>query len=99
MSSKDGLFPQDIAAEHQQKRFKSRGWRYIEVPSGVHPVTRRMLEALNAQHCTAAELAKRSGVHPTTIREWRRSTIPNVANINACLNVLGLELCVREISK
>jgi hypothetical protein len=71
-------------------------FRPTPVPSSLHPVVKRLFVEMNEQQCTDKLMAKRSGVNNWTISAWRHRTIPNVRNIEACLNVLGLELYVRQ---
>lgn len=67
----------------------------IAVPTGVHPAVARLYEEMNAQRCTHIDLSERSGVAAKTLKDWRRHGSPTITNLEACLNVLGLELCVR----
>ena len=51
---------------------------------------------MNAQQCSQTEMARRSGVNKNTLKDWKTRTTPTIDNLEACLNVLDLELVVRE---
>jgi transcriptional regulator with XRE-family HTH domain len=70
--------------------------RPLTVPMRAHPVVQRLYVEMNAQQCTAADVSERSGVNKNTLKDWRTRTAPTIDNLEACLNVLGLELAVRE---
>lgn len=72
-------------------------FRPTPVPLDAHPAVRRLFTEMNAQQCTDHMMAERSGVAAYSLSDWRHRTKPNVANLSACLAVLGLELCVREM--
>ena len=61
----------------------------------THPLIRRLFVELNAQHTTISEVADRSGLRRGTISDWRYRQEPRVSDLDAVLNVLGLELAVR----
>lgn len=61
-----------------------------------HPLVRELYAIMDAQHCTDKEMEKRSGLNIHTFQRWRTTSIPNVANFEACLNALGFELVIRE---
>lgn len=58
----------------------------------LDPLVRRLFLEMNAQRCSAQLLAERAGVNRNVIKDWRTRTVPNVRNLQAALNVLGLEL-------
>jgi hypothetical protein len=70
--------------------------RPVAVPAGAHPAVRRLFAEMNTQRCTAADLSERSGINKNTLKDWRTRTAPTLDNLEACLNVLGFELVVRE---
>jgi len=71
-------------------------WRgKLPLPSHSHPLVRQFIGELNAQMTTIRECATRAGLGPKTVCDWRYRTNPNLANFDAALNVLGLELCIR----
>lgn len=67
----------------------------IEVPGNTHPLVQNFFEAMNEQRCTMPMLAARSGLGKDTVFAWRKS-MPTLANFDAALNVLGLELAIRQ---
>lgn len=70
----------------------------VKLPTNAHPVVHTLFTEMNGQMTTMAEVAERSGVNAHTIRGWRGRWVPTVANLDACLNVLGLRLAVVPIN-
>lgn len=72
-------------------------WRgKLPIPEKANPLVRQLFEHANEQLTTMTEISERSGIPRETISGWRYSVTPNVASLEATLNVLGLELCVRK---
>lgn len=67
----------------------------VTVPAGAHPAVRRLFAEMARQQCGVLEMAERSGVNKNTLKDWRTRTMPRVADLEACLNVVGLRLVVR----
>ena len=63
------------------------------IPRGADPRVKRLFEEMLAQKMPAQRLGKLAGISDKTIRDWQTKT-PSVANLEACLNVLGLTLAV-----
>ena len=74
-----------------------RTFRKTTPPARAHPLVRRMFEEMAHQQIGILDMAERSGVNANTLKDWRTRTVPNVANLSACLNVLGLELTIRKV--
>lgn len=72
-----------------------RDFRPVLVPDKAHPLVRRLFEEMNRQQLGVLDLAERAGVNKNTLRDWRTRTVPTIDNLEACLNVLGLELTTR----
>ena len=71
-------------------------WRgKLPVPAHTHPLVRRLFQELNLQQTTITEVADRAGFRRGTISDWRYRQEPRVSDLDAVLNVLGLELTVR----
>jgi len=68
----------------------------LTIPVGAHPLVRRLFDEMNAQQCGVLEMAERSGVNKNTFKDWRTRTMPRVADLEACFNVLGFEIVVKE---
>jgi hypothetical protein len=68
----------------------------IKIAPNAHPCVKRFMEELNEQQTTFAEVAERSAVGVDTMRFWQTRHMPRVDLLDAALNVLGLELCVRK---
>lgn len=68
----------------------------LTVPAGAHPMVRRLFEEMERQQCGVLEMAERSGVNKNTLKDWRTRTMPRVADLEACFNVLGFDVIVRE---
>lgn len=72
-----------------------RQHRRLKVPTNTHRVVRRLFEECNAQKMTLQDLGERSGIAHDTLGRWRRRS-PFLLDVEAALNVLGLELSVRH---
>ena len=76
----------------------TRSWRGLRLsPAQAHPLVRRLFEEMDRQKLGPATVADRSGLNRNTLAHWRTRTTPRVADLEACLNVVGLELVVRSI--
>ncbi len=69
----------------------------VKVPDHAHPLVKRLFELMQHERIGVLDMAARAGVNGNTLRDWRNRTLPNVANLDACLNVLGYRLTVEEI--
>lgn len=67
-----------------------------KVPEHAHPFVRRIFKETLSQQVLLKDLAKRSGIHISVLREWKRRNKPKLLDVEAALNVLGLELVIRE---
>lgn len=72
-------------------------YRPVSIPEKAHPLVRQLFEEMHRQQCGVLDMAERSGVNKNTLKDWRTRTMPRVADLNACFNVLGLELIVKKI--
>lgn len=72
-----------------------RDFRRLSIPRKAHPVVQKLWEAMNHHRICVEDVAERSGVAAKTIIAWRTQRNPNVTNIEACLNVVGLELTAK----
>lgn len=61
-----------------------------------HPVVKVLLLEANEQMTTLTEIADRAGIRRCTLSQWGKKNHPRVDDLDAALNVLGLELFVRE---
>lgn len=68
----------------------------LSVPAGAHPLVRRLFEEMNRQQCGVLDMAERSGINKNTFRSWRTRAMPRVADLEACFNVLGFDIVVKE---
>ena len=71
-----------------------RTFRKLTAPVRAHPLVRRLYDEMNRQQIGLLDMSDRSGVNPNTLKDWRIRTCPTVDNLNACLNVLGMELII-----
>ena len=69
----------------------------LRVPDGCHPLVRRLFEEMNKQQIGVLDMADRSGVNKNTLGGWKKRAIPNLINIDACYNVLGLRLTLANL--
>lgn len=72
--------------------------RLVEPAPQVHPCVRALWEKMHEQQLGMQDLGERSGVNWNTIKDWFYGrTVPNINNLEACLNVVGSTLVVRGI--
>lgn len=72
-------------------------WRgKLPIPDHTHPLIRRLFAELNQQQTTITEVAERAGFRRGTISDWRYTREPRISDLDAALNVLGLELAVKH---
>lgn len=64
----------------------------LGAPRRAHPTVRFLFRQIAFQQTTLLDVAERSGIDRATISSWRYTRSPNLANIEACLQVLGYEL-------
>lgn len=77
--------------------FRAPRWRgKLSIPRHAHPIVRRLFEEMNEQQTVMEEVGKRAGLKPETLSNWRYRTNPKLDLIDAALNALDLELCVRK---
>lgn len=66
---------------------------YLVASPSAHPLVRdKLFPLMRKEQITVSDLAQRSGVKRVTIAAWKRRNTPNVANLEACFNVLGYTL-------
>lgn len=63
----------------------------------VHPLVRELFTAMNERRISKKDMSKLAGVEYTSFATWQyRGYRPHLANIEACLQVLGYELVIRK---
>lgn len=73
-------------------------WRgKIPQPKHCHPLVRRLIDLMNTDRTTTAEVAYRAGFRPRTVSCWRYNRMPRLDNFEAALNVLGYRLAIEPI--
>lgn len=60
-----------------------------------HPFVRAIWVRIADEQAYQKEVAKRSGIHEATIRQWRERRAPGLAEIEAVINALGGRLVLR----
>jgi len=69
-----------------------REFRPMLIPKNAHPLVRDLFVWMNKEQIGILDMAERSGVNKNTINDWKRRSMPSVANLDACYSVLGLRL-------
>jgi transcriptional regulator with XRE-family HTH domain len=59
-----------------------------------HPFVGILFDEMEKRQLTASYVARVSGVSRATINEWKNRSNPNITNLEACLNAIGLEMRV-----
>lgn len=81
--------------ERETVRAPKSRFQPVKIPEGAHPFVRLLYREMNRQRTSIPDVADRSGVSMNTIRTWRHSQ-PVLPNLEACFNVLGKTLVVKE---
>ena len=58
------------------------------------PFVRFLFAQMQADGITEAELARRTGIAPATIRGWKTRVTPRLMDMEAALNAVGHELII-----
>jgi transcriptional regulator with XRE-family HTH domain len=74
-------------------------YRKQRVPEHAHPLVRYLFRLMNQHLMTMKELAERSGVQRTTIRQWKTRANPLLTHIEACLNVFDVNIIGVEVDE
>lgn len=69
-----------------------RRFHRVAIPKHAHPLVRRLFEEMNNQQLGVMDLCERAGLARGTLKGWRNNHCPRIVEIEACLNVLGLDL-------
>lgn len=67
-------------------------------PEGADPRVTLLYDEMNRRRVPVSRIAKASGVSHRAITSWYEKS-PTVANLEACLNTLGLTLTVTELGR
>lgn len=73
-----------------------RRFRKHSVPQNVHPLVKKLFEQMNQEQIGVLDMSERSGVNKNTINDWKKRSVPNIANLDACFMVLGKKLHVNS---
>lgn len=68
----------------------------LKIPDHCHPLVRRLFQEMNKHQIGVLDMSERSGVNKNTLKDWKTRTVPRIDSIEACYNVLGLKLEVRN---
>ncbi|KRQ11643.1 hypothetical protein AOQ73_06090 [Bradyrhizobium pachyrhizi] len=64
----------------------------------AHPVIGQLFDTIEERpDASLRQVSIKSGIDESTLRKWKRGASTTVANLEACLNVLGLKLIVTTI--
>ena len=67
-------------------------------PDNAFYLVKMLIDEMNNQQITARDMCKRVGItDPSMITKWKHKRRPNLDNLRACFNVLGLDLTVKRI--
>ena len=64
------------------------------IPAHTHPVVQEFFRLRNIERAPLSVITKQAGLGRDTIQQWTSRATPNVANLDAALNVLGYRLAV-----
>ena len=69
-----------------------RAFHRLSIPTNTHPLVKLLFIEMNEQQIGLLDMAERSGVSKNTICAWKRRVVPNLVNLDACFNVLGMKI-------
>ena len=72
-------------------------WHSKVTIEGTHPLVRPLFKAMRERRVSIKELSVKSGVSRSAIQIWLSRGAPTVTNLEACLNVVGLQLQVAPL--
>ncbi len=82
-------------ALHNPARFGSFKRGRSKPPRTVSPVLRQLFTALDDRNLTVRELARRAGMNPNHISDWKHGrNSPGLVNIEAAAQVIGYRLAL-----
>lgn len=73
-------------------------YRKVSIPEHCHPLVTNLFLEMRRQCLGVVDMADKSGVNKNTLKDWRTRTMPRIADLEACYNVLGLELVARQMT-
>jgi len=63
----------------------------------AHPLVRKLFTTMNERRITKKAMAQKAGVEYSSFASWQyRGYRPHLANLEACLQVLGYELVIQK---
>lgn len=72
----------------------SRVGHRVALEPGVNPIVREFFAHMKSRNIPVHEMAKNSGLSEYTFTNWHKRKMPNVGNLEAALNVMGLRLAI-----
>lgn len=67
--------------------------RKFKIGNGnAHPIVVMLFDTMSEQEMKLATMAAMSGNSINALTDWRYRTTPNIANLDASLNVVGMKL-------
>lgn len=74
--------------------------RMKQAHPSTHPLVRRLWREINEQQANPNDVAERAGVSASAMYKWRRGyRSPQLMDIEACLNQLGVGIVARTIEE
>lgn len=67
--------------------------------SNGHPLAKKFFALLKESKLAILTAEKLSGVSRNTMYKWRNTNVPQVNNLNSCLNVIGYELAIKKLGE
>lgn len=80
------------------KKGSSRSGGFF-IRRNLNPLIRILFQEAAHQEVSLGILGKKSGVSSRTIKSWGKTRDPRLANFEACVNTLDLELCIKRKEK
>ena len=69
-----------------------RRFRALKTPHHAHPLVRALFKEMNHQRIGVTDVSERAGIARNTFQGWCKKHNPRVGDLEACFNVLGMEL-------
>lgn len=83
-----------MSKKYQPVAVDSRVGHRVQLEPGVNPLVREFFRHMKDRRIRCKDLAELSGINGCTLANWRKRKMPNVSNLEAALNAMGLRLAI-----
>ena len=73
-------------------------YRQVTIPERCHPLVKELFLEMRKQRLGVVDMADKTGINKNTLKDWRTRTMPRIADLEACFNVLGYTLGMKRMT-